>query len=133
MAKEGATMQHAYQLLRHRHLHRPAIRCAARRIRGEIRVHRFEPSGMVDHPNIKERYLHHRLHLPFHWHTNTWAATTWFMYLDKPEVQNTGTAEWDESIRHDRRTQTRTQRGTGVHPRHRPHPARRRTAQRIKK
>ena len=56
---------------------------------------RFEPSGMVDHPNIKSAtsiidFIFRSLAYEY------LGRNDLVHVLDKPEVQNTGTAEWDE-------------------------------------
>jgi ribonucleoside-diphosphate reductase alpha chain len=58
---------------------------------------RFEPSGMVDHPNIKSTtsivdFIFRSLAYEY------LGRTDLVHVLDKPEVMNTGTAEWDQPI-----------------------------------
>jgi ribonucleoside-diphosphate reductase alpha chain len=56
---------------------------------------RFEPSGMVDHPNIKTStsivdFIFRALAYEY------LGRNDLVHVLDKPEIQNTGTDEWDE-------------------------------------
>src|SRR5205814_7100801 len=56
---------------------------------------RFEPSGMVDHPNIKTTtsiidFMFRSLAYEY------LGRNDLVHVLDKPEVQNTGTEDWDE-------------------------------------
>ncbi len=58
---------------------------------------RFEPSGMVDHPNIKSTtsivdFIFRSLAYEY------LGRTDLVHVLDKPEVMNTGTADWDQPI-----------------------------------
>jgi ribonucleoside-diphosphate reductase alpha chain len=58
---------------------------------------RFEPSGMVDHPNIKSTtsivdFIFRSLAYEY------LGRTDLVHVLDKPEVMNTGTAEWDQPV-----------------------------------
>jgi ribonucleoside-diphosphate reductase alpha chain len=58
---------------------------------------RFEPSGMVDHPNIKSTtsivdFIFRSLAYEY------LGRTDLVHVLDKPEVMNTGTAEWDQTV-----------------------------------
>src|SRR5919107_2361075 len=57
---------------------------------------RFEPAGMVDHPNIKSTtsivdFIFRALAYEY------LGRTDLVHVLDKPEVQNTGTDEWDDA------------------------------------
>jgi ribonucleoside-diphosphate reductase alpha chain len=67
---------------------------------------RFEPSGMVDHPNIKSTtsivdFIFRALAYEY------LGRTDLVHVLDKPEVSNTGTDEWDEiptSLEYEKKT-----------------------------
>ena len=67
---------------------------------------RFEPSGMVDHPNIKSTtsivdFIFRALAYEY------LGRTDLVHVLDKPEVNNTGTDDWDEiptSLEYDKKT-----------------------------
>ncbi|MEJ0083676.1 MAG: hypothetical protein WDM78_22615 [Puia sp.] len=59
---------------------------------------RFEPSGMVDHPQYQEYDLPSSTLFSVPWLMNTWAGTDLVHVLDKPEVMNTGTADWDHPV-----------------------------------
>jgi ribonucleoside-diphosphate reductase alpha chain len=67
---------------------------------------RFEPSGMVDHPNIKSTTSI----VDFIFRTLAYEylnRTDLVHVLDKPEIANTGTDDWDDiptSLEYDRRT-----------------------------
>ena len=57
---------------------------------------RFEPSGMVDHPNIKSTTS--IVDFIFRSMAYEYLGRTDLVHvLDKPEVMNTGTEDWDES------------------------------------
>jgi ribonucleoside-diphosphate reductase alpha chain len=58
---------------------------------------RFEPSGMVDHPNIKSTTS--IVDFIFRSMAYEYLGRTDLVHvLDKPEVMNTGTADWDEPV-----------------------------------
>jgi ribonucleoside-diphosphate reductase alpha chain len=58
---------------------------------------RFEPSGMVDHPNIKSTTS--IVDFIFRSMAYEYLGRTDLVHvLDKPEVMNTGTAEWDQPV-----------------------------------
>jgi ribonucleoside-diphosphate reductase alpha chain len=58
---------------------------------------RFEPSGMVDHPNIKSTTS--IVDFIFRSMAYEYLGRTDLVHvLDKPEVMNTGTADWDQPI-----------------------------------
>jgi ribonucleoside-diphosphate reductase alpha chain len=67
---------------------------------------RFEPAGMVDHPNIKSTtsivdFIFRALAYEY------LGRTDLVHVLDKPEVMNTGTDDWDEiptSLEYDKKT-----------------------------
>jgi ribonucleoside-diphosphate reductase alpha chain len=67
---------------------------------------RFEPSGMVDHPNIKSTTS--IVDFIFRAMAYEYLGRTDLVHvLDKPEVSNTGTDEWDEiptSLEYDKKT-----------------------------
>jgi ribonucleoside-diphosphate reductase alpha chain len=58
---------------------------------------RFEPSGMVDHPNIKSTTS--IVDFIFRSMAYEYLGRTDLVHvLDKPEIMNTGTAEWDQPV-----------------------------------
>jgi ribonucleoside-diphosphate reductase alpha chain len=58
---------------------------------------RFEPSGMVDHPNIKSTTS--IVDFIFRSMAYEYLGRTDLVHvLDKPEVMNTGTADWDQPV-----------------------------------